>query len=369
MSVKKILIIIYQNKLGGAEKQAILYANAINQIPGYTAEIIYCLEEIDEVFKQYCRDMQVTCTYIPLYHIGARNFLPKLHYIAKLRALKPYGFISFTTMPNLYAGLIWKRTGARFFLWNQLDVLELPGYIDRKYFDAAYNSITGAIVNAQHIKGFLKQTFPAEKPFYFIGNAIDVETGQVSAASLTETYGIPDGSFIVTMVANLQINKDHLTILKALLQIPESYKVHVMFVGYLGSNTEGVINFINRHRLRDKVTLCGQVENVRSILQHTHLLIHSSKSEGMSVAVLEAVLSQIPVVATRIPGNMEVMGAEYPYYFEPGNETTLAHALMKAHDNYAELKEYAIDLDKELAPLYSREQMKMRLAEVLQQLK
>lgn len=365
MDVKKILIVIYQNKLGGAEKQAILYANAINQVPGYAAEIIFCLEEVDEVFRQYCADMQVKCTYIPLFNIGARNFLPKLYYILKLRMLKPFGLIAFTTMPNLFTGLIWKYTGAKFFLWNQLDVLELPSYIDRSYFHKAYGNATGAIVNAKHSVRFLEKTFPVVKPSYFIGNAIDIETGRISGKSLNEVYGIEEGSMIVTMVANLQVNKDHLTVLKALLQIPERYKVHVMFVGYLGANTEGVINFVNRNRLRDKVTLCGQVENVSSVLQYTHLLIHSSKSEGMSVAVLEAVLSDIPVVATRIPGNIEVMGEQYKYYFEVADETSLANAIIAALDNYGELKQYAYDLHRELAPLYSREHMKETLAGIL----
>ena len=64
-------------------------------------------------------------------------------------------------------------------------------------------------------------------------------------------------------------------------------------------------------------------------MQRAHVLVHTSRMEGGAHVVLEAVRSGTPVLASRIPGNVGMLGEGYGGYFEPGDAVGLA-ALLRA---------------------------------------
>jgi putative glycosyltransferase (TIGR04348 family) len=69
-------------------------------------------------------------------------------------------------------------------------------------------------------------------------------------------------------------------------------------------------------------------EATRRRIQRAHLLIHCSRMEGGAHVIMEAVCSGTPVLASRIPGNVGMLGADYPGYFPWGDAAALA-ALLK----------------------------------------
>lgn len=62
----------------------------------------------------------------------------------------------------------------------------------------------------------------------------------------------------------------------------------------------------------------------RSRIQRAHVLVHTSRMEGGSHAIMEAVCSGTPVLASRISGNVGMLGVDYTGYYPPGD----AHALV-----------------------------------------
>lgn len=68
-------------------------------------------------------------------------------------------------------------------------------------------------------------------------------------------------------------------------------------------------------------------ETVRRRIQRAHLLIHPSRMEGGAHVIMEAALSGTPVLASRIDGNVGMLGEGYGGYFPPGDATALAHML------------------------------------------
>src|SRR5690606_17615691 len=50
-------------------------------------------------------------------------------------------------------------------------------------------------------------------------------------------------------------------------------------------------------------------------LQHAHVLVHTSRMEGGANVVLEAVRCGTPVLASRIDGNVGMLGEAYAGYF------------------------------------------------------
>jgi putative glycosyltransferase (TIGR04348 family) len=66
---------------------------------------------------------------------------------------------------------------------------------------------------------------------------------------------------------------------------------------------------------------------VRKLLSHTRLLVQSSFMEGGANTLSEALAAGVPVIASDIPGNVGMLGEDYPGYYPVGDEKALAHAL------------------------------------------
>jgi putative glycosyltransferase (TIGR04348 family) len=64
-------------------------------------------------------------------------------------------------------------------------------------------------------------------------------------------------------------------------------------------------------------------------IQRAHVLVHASRMEGGAHVLIEAVRSGTPVIASRIPGNVGMLGEDYEGYFEPGNAKDLARLLRR----------------------------------------
>jgi glycosyltransferase involved in cell wall biosynthesis len=65
-------------------------------------------------------------------------------------------------------------------------------------------------------------------------------------------------------------------------------------------------------------------------MQRAHVLVHASRMEGGAHVVMEAVCSGTPVLASRIAGNVGMLGADYGGYFNPGDAAGLSTLLRQA---------------------------------------
>lgn len=88
-------------------------------------------------------------------------------------------------------------------------------------------------------------------------------------------------------------------------------------------------------------------EAVRRRIQRAHVLIHASRMEGGAHVIMEAVASGTPVLASRVEGNVGMLGAGYAGYFPWGDAEALAALILQCHesrggrsgDNFLELLE------------------------------
>ncbi len=73
----------------------------------------------------------------------------------------------------------------------------------------------------------------------------------------------------------------------------------------------------------------------RRLLAQSRLLAQTSAMEGGANTVSEALASGVPVIASRIPGNVGMLGENYPGYYEPGDERELAQLLHRVETDGA----------------------------------
>ncbi len=74
-------------------------------------------------------------------------------------------------------------------------------------------------------------------------------------------------------------------------------------------------------------------EAVRRRMQRAHLLIHASRIEGGAHVVMEAVACGTPVLASRIDGNVGMLGEDYAGYFEWNDAEALAALLVRCRES------------------------------------
>lgn len=104
-------------------------------------------------------------------------------------------------------------------------------------------------------------------------------------------------------------------------------------------------------------------------IQRAHVLVHPSLIEGGAHAVIEAVRSGTPVLASRIAGNVGLLGREYLGLFAPGDASGLALLLQRARADAAMLQRLRAQCARR-APLFepARERATLRrtLAELME---
>ena len=82
--------------------------------------------------------------------------------------------------------------------------------------------------------------------------------------------------------------------------------------------------------IQDQVAFSGEADNVPELLAQASMFVLPSLSEGVSLSLLEAMATGLPVVATRVGGNVEVVEEGQTGFLVPAREPArLAEAIIR----------------------------------------
>ena len=142
---------------------------------------------------------------------------------------------------------------------------------------------------------------------------------------LLAELGLPDESRLVGLVGRLWPQKrvkDAIWAADLLKVIRDD--VHLLVFGD-GPHRDRLRRFCEQVVIRDKVHFLGQRNDVPQWLPHFDVLWSTSGYEGQSNAILEAMAAGVPVVATDIPGNRDlVVPGETGFLVRVGHRAGLA---------------------------------------------
>jgi L-malate glycosyltransferase len=130
------------------------------------------------------------------------------------------------------------------------------------------------------------------------------------AAALKTKLALRDGSPVVTTVANIRKIKGLDTLLQAAAMVRREFpKVRFLVAGHClePAHYRELQGLVQHLGLTDIVTFLGHFEEVFSLLKLSNVFCLLSRSEGFSNALLEAMASGLPCVATRLGGNLEAI--------------------------------------------------------------
>jgi glycosyltransferase involved in cell wall biosynthesis len=172
-------------------------------------------------------------------------------------------------------------------------------------------------------------------------------------AAARRALGVPDTLSLVVAVGNLYPVKDHATLVRALARLPDA---RVAIAGR-GDEETRLRELAAELGVADRLHLLGLRDDVDRVLAAGDVFVQPSLSEGLPLAVLEAMAAGLPVVATRVGGVSEaVRDGETGYLVPPADPPSLADALAKvlaADDRGAALgargraraeKEFSVDV-------------------------
>jgi L-malate glycosyltransferase len=184
----------------------------------------------------------------------------------------------------------WKRVWANRLLLRRADQVVAVG-----------DAVRAALI---HHEGF-----PAER-VRVIRNGVDASRFDVcrpARQAVRAELGIAIDEVAVVHVARLNRLKDHGTALQAIAQTLRSGAAMRYFIVGEGEEEPTIRQHIDRLGIGARVHLLGLRQDVPRLLEGMDVFLLSSITEGIPLALLEAMMAQLPCVATNVGGVAEVI--------------------------------------------------------------
>lgn len=153
-----------------------------------------------------------------------------------------------------------------------------------------------------------KKRFKSTRVYYLPGIGVDVaKYGQKNGhgADAFSAFGIGKDTKRILSVGELNDNKNHKTIIKA-LTYPQLENVHYFIAGD-GHRRLLLEEYATSLQVGDRVHFLGFRDDVASLLHASDVFVFPSFREGLPVSVLEAMAAGVPVVASKIRGNEDLI--------------------------------------------------------------
>ena len=108
----------------------------------------------------------------------------------------------------------------------------------------------------------------------------------------------------------------------------------------------------------DKIIFLGEIHDVPSFFDKIDLYVSSSLWEGLPTAILEAFAAGVPVVATDVTGNNEIVISDNTGILaRPKDSDSLAEAIDYAFRHRSEIKQFSDNASKFVQQDYSMARM------------
>lgn len=120
--------------------------------------------------------------------------------------------------------------------------------------------------------------------------------------------GIPDDAFFLLSVGELNENKNHETVIRALAECP-SDDIYYVICG-AGGKEEALIKLARELGVEDRVKLMGTRRDIAQWMADADIYMFPSYREGLSVSLMEAMTSGLPIICSDIRGNRDLVKTE-----------------------------------------------------------
>ena len=334
---KKIICFIDSFCSGGAQKQMVMLINGLSQA-GYD---VTTLQYRSHDF--FCNLIRADVKRIFIQKEGMLSRV--LHLIKSMRTHNPDVIISFLSGPNTYAAIykfthFWRSTflicGERNLNINKLGLKDY-------FLRLGYIISNSVICNSNKQTEIIARIFGSK--VQFIPNGTDQ-----SKVLVKNNYSKNDDVYRFIIPARFATQKNPLTLLKAAKKLKqELFKVEFHWFGEIFHNEDTIKESLllrEEEGLKDSFLIHEPVKSIFKELIKYDALILPSIYEGCPNAVIDGMLSGLPILASNVSDNLMYLSHQKEFVFEPLNYEDIAEKVkifMKLKENELE------DLGKENA--------------------
>ncbi len=331
MQTLRVMQLAYSLKTGGLER---LVLDLLRQGPALGLEYSLCLLEEEGDLAPQARALGV-----PIHVLGKR---PGLDFavVPRLRALMRRAgarvLHSHNQAPGFYGGLAARLSGLPLVQTRHGASYNLDR--SRRWVNAvaAHLSRVTVCVGADSLAVARSRDRLPETRLRLIYNGVDTAVhapDPAARAAARAELGLGQGQRVVISVGRLSPEKDYPTLLRALAVMPDFWRL--VLVGD-GPEMPRLAALREDLGLGWRALLLGRRRDIPALLNAADVFALSSLSEGISLALLEAMAVGLPAVVTAVGGNPEVVlpGAT-GLLLPPERPHELALALMEALDEPA----------------------------------
>jgi sugar transferase (PEP-CTERM/EpsH1 system associated) len=327
-----VLHVIHHLVIGGMENGLV---NLINRMPASRfRHAIACIEDYSDFRSRLTRD---DVEVIPLYRSKVGVWAVRRELFRLCRRLRP-AIVHSRGMSGLDALLPTRLAGTRHHVHGEhgWDVHDLDGTASKPALLRRIHSplIDRYVTVSKHLERYLvERVRVAPSRITQIYNGVDTERftplPRKPSGVLPAHFADPD-SIVIGTVGRLQLVKDHATLVKAfaaLTRLPLGERLRLVIVG--GGPLLGELQrLVAELGVAGQTWLPGPLSDVPSVMRWCDVFVLSSLSEGISNTILEAMACGLPIVATRVGGNVELVDeGRMGELFEPGDVAALAGLL------------------------------------------
>ncbi len=155
----------------------------------------------------------------------------------------------------------------------------------------------------------------AKKVVYVPGVGIDLNkfgNVDVDKKQKREELGIPEDAKLLISVGELNENKNHETVIKAI----NGMDVYYIIAG-VGNKRDELQALIDSQGMTDRIKLLGFRTDVKELYAVSDMFVFPSFREGLSVSVMEAMATGLPCVVSKIRGNTDLVDENGGALFDP----------------------------------------------------
>jgi len=197
----------------------------------------------------------------------------------------------------------------------------------------------------------------------FLNNLTKAET-ETLRKKLIPAY-VENPWFVYISVANFVPYKDYFTVFKALSEQKKHFNFYYLVIGD-GPMRAEIEKVIVKNSLEKNVILIGKTERVNEYLFASDVMIHSSRGEGISNAILEGMYAGLPLIATNVGGVPETVFPGSSMLFPYKDHESLYQCLLKSHELKNSINPHSEEYKKYLEK-FSVETMVNKFEEILKE--
>jgi sugar transferase (PEP-CTERM/EpsH1 system associated) len=233
----------------------------------------------------------------------------------------------------------------------------------------AYHMVDLVFTISEEMRQYLcRETGFPYKRMLVIPNGVDI--GKIDSADgrgLREELGLSAKDCVIGSVARFDPTKDLASLIRAFAHLCSRYKgqsLKLLLVGD-GSERPALEKLASEMEVRDRMVLTGFNDNVPRLLRAMDIFALSSITEGLPIAVLEAMCARLPVVATKVGALPEIVTGEVSgLLVEPRAPQAMAEKLARLVNDPDLRRRFGASARRKIEQEYSLDLMLRRYGEM-----